>query len=110
MDLKVPMPKKMRYAFYFPASSSEYILFQQKEIRVHYLPPVEDSAYRLSIPAESAYVSDNIANRVYTLGKQVPIAPRRFPWWLLGVLVGFLLVLGGVGVRFYRRRRAALNG
>jgi hypothetical protein len=107
---KVPMPKKMRYAFYIPASPSEYILFQQKEIRVHYLPPVEDSAYRLSIPAESAYVSDNIANQVYTLGKQVPIAPRRFPWWLLGVLVGFLLVLGGVGVRFYRRRRAVLNG
>jgi hypothetical protein len=109
-EFPVPMPKKMRYAFYLPASPSGYILFKQKEIVVHYLPPVADTAYRLSIPSESAYVSDNIANRVYTLGKQVPIAPRRFPWWLLGVLMVFLLVLGGIGVRFYRRRRVALNG
>jgi hypothetical protein len=108
----VPLPKRLQIARYISSSplSSEYALLDKSEIVVHYLPPVEDSAYRLSIPAESAYVSDNIANRVYTLGKQVPIAPRRFPWWLLGVLVGFLLVLGGVGVRFYRRRRAALNG
>ena len=106
----VPMPKKMRYAFYLPVSPSEYIPFQQKEIEVHYLPPVADITYRLSIPAESAHVSDNIANRAYTLGKKVPIASRRFPWWLLGVLIVFLLVLGGIGVRFYRHRRAALNG
>lgn len=108
----VPLPKRLQIARYISSSplSSEYALLDKSEIVVHYLPPVEDGAYRLSIPAESAYVSDNIANRVYTLGKQVPIAPRRFPWWLLGVLVGFLLMLGGVGVRFYRRRRAALNG
>jgi len=111
-EFTVPMPKKIKTAIYFPASpsESEYILLQQREIAVQYLPPVEDSAFRLPIPTESTYVSDNIANRVYTLGKEVPIAPRRSHSWLYGMLSGLLLVSVGVGVYFYRRRRKALNG
>lgn len=112
LDTPIPLPKRLQVARYISTSpsSSEYALLDKSEIFVDYLSPMAESAYRLSIPSESAHVSDNIANRVYTLGKKVPIAPRRSFLWFLGGLIVFLLSLGGVGIYCYRRRRVTLNG
>ncbi len=103
-DFKIPMPRKLKITRYFPSSKSEYILFDRVEATVRYLKPIAEHEYHLSIPTDSAHVSDNINNRVYTVGKMVPIAPRKslvVPALIAGSVIMALIAI--FGLRAYRR-------
>jgi len=99
------LPTRVRAATYLPASAKEYTLAQSETVEIELLSPPDDSLYRLDIPTESTYVSDNIRQEVYTLGKKVPIdrGPRKSNYYIW-VFTAALLVATSVVILYLIRR------